>query len=100
MKPERIAFMTEKYEEALRRVGIRPVEIKKDLLMPGVEQASCHAMWMLPKIRDFLKEGRTDKAERWFCFVQGVMWISGFFSIDDMREHNTQPDETAGNTAS
>jgi len=29
-----------------------------------------------------------EKAVRWLCFVQGILWVSGKSSIDSMREDN------------
>jgi len=93
MKPDQIISLTEKYEEAFRRVGTRPKEIDRSITPPGMQKACEHAMWMLPKIREILQEGKHAKAERWFCFVQSVMWQAGFFSINDMRDHNRTPEE-------
>jgi len=29
-----------------------------------------------------------EKAMRWLGFVQGVLWLHGDFTLDQMREHN------------
>lgn len=92
MTPERIVEMTEKYEEVLRRIGTQPVEVDKALVSPNMSKAFQHVMWMMPEVRKIVAAGKKDKAERWLCWAQGVMWFSGFFSINDQREHNRTPD--------
>jgi len=40
---------------------------------------------MCVKIHDMDEEG---KAMRWLCFVQGVLWMTGRRTIDQMRDDN------------
>lgn len=35
-----------------------------------------------------------EKAMRWLCFMQGVFWSLGIYTVDEMRAHNTMlPEE-------
>jgi hypothetical protein len=43
---------------------------------------------MCEQIKIFVEEDSIGKANRWLGFVQGVMWMTGFYSVDEMREHN------------
>jgi hypothetical protein len=49
---------------------------------------------MLDRMEDMVtgdKEGvprDIEKVMRWLGFVQGVLWLHGDFSLDQMREHN------------
>jgi hypothetical protein len=93
MRADQIIQVCLWYEEALRRTRVKPEEVDKDLTPPGMEKAAKHIMWMLPKIREMVEtsagnESRVRKAERWLCFAQGIMWQAGYFSINEMREHN------------
>lgn len=47
-----------------------------------------HIRWMLKQLPQFIEEGKTDKINRWLGFIQGVLWLEEYFSIDDMRDHN------------
>ena len=60
-----------------------------------------HALWMLHEMREDLEgygyetedaaSDRTwDKFNRWLGFVQGVLWINGVYTIDEMRDQ-TRP---------
>lgn len=51
-----------------------------------------HARWMIGQIRGFVAEEETEKAGRWLGFVQGVLWVSGLASIEEMREVNRGTD--------
>jgi len=48
-----------------------------------------YMLWMIPQ---FIKEGRKEKANRWLGFVQGTLWAKGFYTIEEMKEHN-KPNE-------
>lgn len=48
-----------------------------------------HVRWMLDELRDLTGA----KAMRWLGFVQGVLWMQGIYTIDQMREHNKGLDE-------
>jgi hypothetical protein len=53
-----------------------------------VTEALAHVRTMLPRVKNFVTEGRLDKAFRWLGFIQGVLWAQGIYSIDEMKTHN------------
>jgi len=53
---------------------------------------SDHCCWMATEIPGFVKEDRLEKAQRWLCFIQGVLFCNNFFSINDFKNHN-KPEE-------
>ncbi len=46
--------------------------------------ALSHARWMLDNMPD--RQAEPEKFHRWLGFVQGVMWESGIYTIDQFRE--------------
>ncbi|MDD2696684.1 MAG: hypothetical protein PHE52_00800 [Candidatus Pacebacteria bacterium] len=46
---------------------------------------------MLDKMEGFLKEGRIEKAFRWLGFIQGCLWSTGEYTLEDLMNHN-RPD--------
>lgn len=61
-----------------------------------------HIAWMCEQAPDFLDDfvcdcgqhhkadpKKIEKAQRWLGFIQGVLWSSGFYSIDELRNHST-----------
>jgi hypothetical protein len=59
---------------------------------PECEDDLNHCLWMLGEIRGMLDqepgEEAPRKAERWLCFIQGVFWVNGYRTINEMREDN------------
>jgi hypothetical protein len=58
---------------------------------PTPRKALAHTAGMLDKIEAFVKEGTPeawDKANRWLGFLQGVFWVQGIYTLDQMRDHN------------
>lgn len=46
-----------------------------------------HALWMCREVLE-MGDGHREKAMRWICFVQGVLWRTGLRSIHQMRDDN------------
>lgn len=58
---------------------------------PSPRAAFAHIHGMLDSIEGFVKEGTKeawDKANRWLGFIQGVFWMHGTFTLNQMRDHN------------
>lgn len=71
-----------------------------------------HAAWMAAQAIDFVKEAqkiedlplsaleteridarykarsKREKAHRWLGFIQGVLWLSGVYTLDELKEHS------------
>jgi hypothetical protein len=47
-----------------------------------------HCSTMLSKMLAYLDEGRIEKTFRHLGFIQGVLWISGYCTIEDLKKHN------------
>lgn len=63
------------------------------LTLPGLNYSDdiVHCLGMIPKMREFVAEGRIEKTFRWLGFIQGVFWASRLYSIEEMKNHN-KPD--------
>lgn len=58
---------------------------------PTPRKAVAHCAGMLEKIEVFVKEGTPeswDKANRWLGFLQGVFWVQGIYTLNQMRDLN------------
>lgn len=47
-----------------------------------------HCRYMIDEILSFLRQDRIEKAFRWLGFLQGCLWTTGMFSLDELKEHN------------
>jgi len=47
-----------------------------------------HCHWMLDEIKNFISQGRIGKAFRWLGFIQGCLWVLGYFSLEEIRGHS------------
>ena len=74
---------------------------------PAPREAMSHLHGMLDKMDEFLDEwdnpmrdiyedpmGSWEKFNRWLGFVQGVFWINGTFTLNQMRTHNRSNSST------
>lgn len=61
----------------------------KDLTtLPTPRIASAHALWLCNAIPELVHENRLEKAQRWLCFTQGVLWMLGIAPIRSLKEAN------------
>lgn len=59
-----------------------------------------HVAYMCGESMTFVDEGKVPKAMRWLGFIQGVLWMSNLFSIDQLKEHSRPtPEEEAAENA-
>jgi hypothetical protein len=52
-----------------------------------------HLRIMIPKVKEFVHDNRRDKAFRWLGFIQGVFWSEGYYSIEELKNHNKPDDD-------
>jgi hypothetical protein len=95
--------IVERYEKRLGHVRVErtlgPV-VAPDLAQARQQHLS-HAAWMLGAMRTLLctesdggvyvEDAALEKANRWLGFVQGVLWTTFMYTIDEMREHVRNP---------
>jgi hypothetical protein len=82
-----------------------PFIVFPNLVSNPADPAVQHAAWMAREAISFVKDaqafeqhhttehgGRSkrEKAHRWLGFIQGVLWMSGVFTLDELKEHSHQ----------
>jgi recombinational DNA repair protein (RecF pathway) len=85
MTDEKILEVVWRYKEKLR--AIIPNKSVMDT-RPSHYTSLAHAAYMCDRITEFVAEGRRDKAFRWLGFLQGVLWVNGVFTLDELANHN------------
>ena len=81
------------YDEYLRPfVPVRDVSQPKSYM----RWMCCQAISMLDVANSYsghreVRSEMIEQANRWLGFIQGVLWTTGEFTIDQMREHNYEP---------
>lgn len=89
MDPKQILKVSSKYGVILHSLHAKPVRSDTSLnAKPGSPSNLDHCLWMCQEIEHQVQLGERDKAVRWLCFIQGVLWSNGYMSIDSMREDN------------
>lgn len=92
MDGKKILQAAEVHRSFLVHTGVVPVRADQDLLGPSQQQAFAHAAWLLGEVPNLVDDHR-EKAMRWTCFVQGVLWTRAVtttrFLKDTMRPDGT-----------
>lgn len=69
----------------LAHTGVMPLRVDQDLLGPTAKQAFAHTLWLTGEVPSLVGEHR-EKAMRWVCFVQGVLWDRGLITTHVLKD--------------
>lgn len=99
MTPALVLTLAKKYLQDLTAMGVEPLrgdttKYARDL---PLKSRDSHVAWMCEQIVKLLTNDPTDtdilKAHRWLSFIQGTMYEHNFYTIDQLRSHNTEAHE-------
>lgn len=90
MTPEQIVTALDRYIEFLAPQA-SPIRFPADDPRPSLLQQLNHIYWMALEARAFA-ESKPAKAMRWLCFIQGVLWREGGFTIAAFKDDNRSED--------
>lgn len=88
MTGEKILEAIQQYETLLQDRGVEPAKVPHRAVPQNQEEQLAHVCAMIPQMREFVAEGRLEKAFRWLGFVQGVLWANQIFILEDLKNHN------------
>lgn len=91
MDGQQLLKAAEFHRSFLSHTGVTPVRADQNLLNPTLEQAFAHTLFMTETVPLFVAEGRTQKAMRWICFTQGVLWDRGLVASRVLKEVMSPP---------
>jgi len=52
------------------------------------DEALAHILAMVLQTRKLIEQGHKQEAMKWLGFIQGVLWLSGRFSLEKIKIHN------------
>lgn len=80
-----------RYIASFRANDWSPKRFTAEEANPTRNQAMEHAYWMAIETQDFV-DAKPAKAERWLCFIQGVMWSFYGSTIAEFKDDNRGED--------
>ncbi len=84
---ENLSLITQ-YRKHLEKLNAEPVKAHYDFYLPTKKIALDHLYSMLPEMGKFIRENQREKFSRWLGFIQGVLWLLGEFTLNELRNHN------------
>lgn len=94
MTPEKVLQVIGKYQDTFLKKRI----IKKKMSDVDFDQLLNlnsdrikilrHCYYMLDEMEEFVREGRMEKCFRWLGFIQGVLLVSGLFTLNELKDHS------------
>ena len=83
------------YSEIIQARGLKAVR-RSDQAIATDDEALEHCLWMCERIAEMVEDRPSNKSDdrdrekamRWTCFVQGVLWKVGLRSVKEMRDDN------------
>lgn len=91
MDIEKLLMVLDWYDQMLKKMGVPVTEHDFEQSCQSRELALAHIRSMIPQIRQFIREGRMEKVNRWLGFIQGILFSFGIYTIEEERDHNRMP---------
>ncbi len=88
MTGDQIVAATDRYDRELEKEEIPVAEHPHDIVCMMRRAALAHLRTMFPKMVQFVSEDKIEKAMRWLGFVQGVLWVCGVYTLDQLKADN------------
>lgn len=76
------------YRKFFLEQKIEAADYPHEELLTNSELGLQHCHGMLDKMVVFVEQGRLEKAFRWLGFIQGVLWASSVFRLQELKDHN------------
>lgn len=93
MNKEQLLKVLDLYVSDLKFVNVNPAR-HLDLRISDMDKSRSfmleHAHWMCVQMKELSEDYdiHVEKIMRWFGFTQGILWTTGFYSIDKMKNDN------------
>ena len=88
MTPEKVLEVIEIYKNKLQELGVNSDRLSGNEIPTTRNGFLGHCRAMLDVTELLIKDNRMEKAFRWLGFVQGVFWVLGLYTIEEMKNHN------------
>lgn len=88
MTGDQIVAATDRYDRELEKEEILVAEHPHDIICMMRRAALAHLRTMFPKMVQFVSEDKIEKAMRWLGFVQGVLWVCGVYTLEQLKADN------------
>jgi hypothetical protein len=91
MTEELIIKDVKKYRDELTREGFvakKMHEVDIISVETSTGEVKQHALWVCNQILHFVEVGQPDLVIMWYGFLQGVLWMLGEHSIEELRQDN------------
>ncbi len=88
MTGDQIVAATDRYDRELEKEEIPIAEHPHDIVCMMRRAALAHLRTMFPKMVQFVSEDKIEKAMRWLGFVQGVLWVCGVYTLEQLKADN------------
>ena len=91
MDTEKILKVIAIYRSYFTNKGIGIIDFSHTDKPDSSKEILAHCHGMLDRMEEFISEGRIEKTFRWLGFIQGCLWSTGQYCLDDLKNHN-RPD--------
>ncbi len=89
MDTQRMKSAIDKYRQEFEKRGIGKIDYPHDDIFIGsMDNALEHCHGMLDRMVQFLQEGNLEKCQRWIGFIQCALWVSGIYTLENMKDDN------------
>lgn len=88
MDAHKIMKVLDVYETYFIKEKVPKKKVSPDVFPRLESDVLTHLHGMIDEMREFVRDGRMDKAFRWLGFMQGALWCQGIYTLEELKNHN------------
>jgi len=88
MTPDKVREVIEIYRALFEKLGIEKIDYPHEEIVDLPSDILGHCYGMLDRMLSFIEEGRMEKVFRWLGFIQGCLWSTKTYVLEDLKNHN------------
>ena len=75
------------YRGKFTEMRIEKEEFPHNKCLHSSNRGLSHCYYLLDSIEGFLKKGDIEKGKHWIGFIQGILFMEGLYTIDQLKSH-------------
>lgn len=88
MTPDKIREVLAIYKKKFEELNIPRKKSADNCHVASNSQCLAHCHEMLDEMEIFIQEKRMDKVFRWLGFIQGCLWKTSIYTLEELQNHN------------
>lgn len=88
MTKEKVREVLATYRKKFEEMEIPKKQFLHSSLPASDSEFLAHCHKMLDEMEVFIQQDKMEKVSRWLGFLQGCLWATGIYTVEQLKNHN------------